>query len=340
MLKNNSGKINISNEFISSLRPKTFDEVIGREKEKRNINIMIKAAKKRGEPLDHILFYGPPGLGKTTLANVISKELGVQMFNTSGPAIERQGDLASILTSMPEFGILFIDEIHRLNKAVEEMLYPAMEDRVLDIVIGKGPSAKTLRLELENFTIIGATTRIGLISSPLRNRFGAQFRLDFYSPIELRDIVLQKANMLNVEIDKVAAFEIAKRSRGTARIAISNLKRVRDYVEVKGIHKINIDTVRKVLRMYEVDSAGLDSIDRKILKLIIEDFDGGPVGISTISAAISEEISTVSDVFEPYLIQAGFIKRTSRGRVATSKAYKHLGLERKNKNIQKSLLKF
>jgi len=317
-------------EFEKTLRPSTFSDVIGREKEKKNLDIMIKAAKIRGEALDHILFYGPPGLGKTTLAHVLSNELGVELYVTSGPAIERQGDLASILTNMPDRGILFIDEIHRLHKSVEEILYPAMEDRVIDIIIGKGPSAKTVRLDLEQFSLVGATTRIGLISSPLRNRFGACLRLDFYTYEDLKKIVYQKAKILNTKINEDAAFEIAKRSRGTARIAIRNLKRVRDYTEVKKIRRIKKDIVIKVLDMHDIDDAGLDYIDRKILKWIIEDIEGGPVGISTIAAALSEEVSTISDVYEPYLIQAGFLKRTSRGRVVTKKAYSHLGLECSN----------
>jgi Holliday junction DNA helicase RuvB len=325
-------------ELENSLRPHTFSQVIGREKEKKNLEIMIKAAKKRGEALDHVLFYGPPGLGKTTLAHVVANELKAQLFATSGPAIERQGDLASIITNIPKGGILFIDEIHRLNKAVEEILYPAMEDNVIDIVIGKGPSAKTLRLDLEDFGIIGATTRIGLISSPLRNRFGASFRLDFYESEELRLLVLQKADILKVAIDEEAALEIARRSRGTARIAIRHLKRVRDYVQVDNIDKITLKAVEKVLQMHDVDSHGLEFVDRRILELIARDFEGGPVGLSTLAAALSEEVSTIADVYEPFLLQEGFLKRTSRGRVVTAKGYKHLGLKKAKKKEQSKLL--
>lgn len=325
-------------EFESSLRPHKFKDVIGREKEKRNLKIMIGAALKRNEALDHVLFYGPPGLGKTTLAHVVANELGATIHVTSGPAIERQGDLASILTNIPQGGILFIDEIHRLNKSIEEMLYPAMEDGAIDIVIGKGPSARTLRLELEDFSVIGATTKIGLISSPLRNRFGACFRLDFYVPSELKDLVNQKARMLKVVIEEEAACEIAKRSRGTARISIRLLKRVRDYAEVENLDKISLEITNKVLAMHEVDSAGLDYVDRKILKLIVDDFDGGPVGLSTLAAAISEDLNTISDVYEPYLIQSGFLKRTPRGRVVTAKGYKHLGHSKKGKVTQKKLV--
>lgn len=322
-------------EFEKSLRPRSFKQVIGREKEKRNLRIMIDAAKKRDEAMDHVLFYGPPGLGKTTLAHVIVNELGVKIHVTSGPAIERQGDLASILTNIPKQGILFIDEIHRLNKTIEEMLYPAMEDGVIDIIIGKGPSARTLRLELEDFTIVGATTRIGLISSPLRNRFGACFRLDFYPVSDLKDLIKQKARMLEISIGDEAASEIAKRSRGTARIAIRLLKRVRDYVEVVGNDKIDHEIARKVLSMHDVDSAGLDYIDRKMLKFIIENFDGGPVGLSTIAAGLSEDLNTIAEVYEPYLIQAGFIKRTPRGRVVAPKGYKHLGVSQGGKDQEK-----
>jgi len=325
-------------ELVKSLRPKKFDEMVGRVREIKNLKIMIEAAEKRDEALDHILFYGPPGLGKTTLANVVANELGVEMFVTSGPAIERQGDLVSILTNVPKKGVLFIDEIHRLNRTIEEVLYPAMEDRVIDIVIGKGPSARTLRLDLEEFSIVGATTRIGLLSSPLRGRFGANIRLDFYSEDDLSKMVVYNSKNLGIKIDDIAALEVAKRSRGTARTAIQHLKRTRDYAQVTNVEVIDKDIVDKVLRMHDIDEFGLDYIDRRILRLIIEDFNGGPVGVSTIAAALSEDVSTISDVYEPYLIQAGFIKRTSRGRVVTDKAYKHLKIKKKKAVSQGKLL--
>ncbi|MDD3648212.1 MAG: Holliday junction branch migration DNA helicase RuvB [Candidatus Dojkabacteria bacterium] len=311
-------------DLIKSLRPRKFSEMIGRKKEIKNLSIMLQAAQKREEALDHVLFYGPPGLGKTTLANVISNEMEVDMYVTSGPAIEKQGDLVSILTNITKHGILFIDEIHRLHRSIEEILYPAMEDKAVDIIIGKGPSARTLRLELEDFSLIGATTRIGLLSSPLRSRFGASFRLDYYSPEELSEMIIQASRTLGVKLDESGALEIAKRSRGTARTAIQHLKRVRDYVQVVNEQGITKDIVEKVLRMHEIDDFGLDYIDRRILKLIIDDFGGGPVGLSTISAALSEEVGTIADVYEPYLIQAGFLRRTPRGRIATNKALKHL----------------
>ncbi|MBN2015723.1 Holliday junction branch migration DNA helicase RuvB [Candidatus Dojkabacteria bacterium] len=336
--KLSSNNSDTNGEFESSLRPKKFTQVIGRKKEKKNLQIMIEAACRRNEALDHILFYGPPGLGKTTLANVVANELGVDILVTSGPALERQGDLASILTNLPKRGVLFIDEIHRLNSSVEEIMYPAMEDKAIDIVIGKGPSARTLRLDLEDFTLVGATTRIGLVSSPLRNRFGACMRLDFYSPAELKEMVFQKARILKTDIEDDAAYEIGKRSRGTARIAIRHLKRVRDYAQVTNIRRIDLKVVDKVLRMHDIDDAGLDDVDRKILKLVIEDFVGGPVGISTIAAALSEEVSTIADVYEPFLIQEGFIKRTSRGRVVTPKAYKQLGIDYEETAKQQDLI--
>jgi len=329
----------IDSELERSLRPSRFSQIIGRKKEKHNLKIMIDAALKRGESLDHVIFYGPPGLGKTTLAYVIAKELKSDIIVTSGPAIERQGDLASILTNIPRFGILFIDEIHRLQRSVEEILYPAMEDRAIDIIIGKGPSARSIRLELEDFTIIGATTRIGLLGAPLRNRFGASYRLDFYSVDDLKQMVKQKASLLNVSIKDDAALEIAKRSRGTARTSIRLLRRVRDYVDVRNLDKIQKDVVQRVLAMHEIDEVGLDSIDRKILRLIVLDFSGGPVGLSTIAAALSEELNTIAEVYEPYLIQSGFIKRTPRGRVVTRKGYKHIGMSyEENSEEQKKLV--
>ncbi|HEC65329.1 MAG TPA: Holliday junction branch migration DNA helicase RuvB [bacterium] len=324
-----------------SLRPKNFEEVIGREKEKRVLNIMIEAAKKRNEAVDHILFHGPPGLGKTSLAFVIANELGNPIFITSGPAIERQGDLASILTNIEDGGILFIDEIHRLNKVVEEVLYPAMEDRALDIIIGKGPSAKTLRLDLPDFTLIGATTKVSLLSAPLRDRFGADFRLDFYSNEEMKDIVNQKANMLGMGILDDASKEVADRSRSTARIAVRLLRRVRDLADVEGVDMVDVDTAKKALDIMEIDEVGLDFLDRKILESIIEKFGGGPVGLSTLAASILEEYDTVESVYEPYLMKEGFIERTPRGRVATKRAYEHLGLEQSDNqsSFQQKLIK-
>lgn len=323
-----------------SLRPRNFDEVIGRGKEKEILKIMIDAAKSREEPIDHILFHGPPGLGKTSLAHVLANEMKSPIFITSGPAIERQGDLASILTNVSENGILFIDEIHRLNKIVEEVLYPAMEDRAIDIIIGKGPSAKTLRLDLPRFTIVGATTRISLLSSPLRDRFGADFRLDFYSLEEMKEIVKQKARFLDIDIDEEAAEEIAKRSRSTARIAVRLLKRVRDLAHVEGVEMIRSDLARKALDIMDIDVNGLDTLDRKILTTIIEKFDGGPVGLTTLSAGVSEDIETLSNVYEPYLMKEGFLERTPRGRVVTKKAYEHLGFDySENTNSQQKLIK-
>ncbi|MCA9382158.1 Holliday junction branch migration DNA helicase RuvB [Candidatus Dojkabacteria bacterium] len=307
-----------------SLRPKTFDEVIGRENEKKRLRIMIESAKKRGDSLDHIIFHGPPGLGKTTFAHVIANDMGAGLRVTSGPAIERAGDLAAILTNLKDGEVLFIDEIHRINKLVEEVLYSAMEDYVLDIVVGKGPSAKTLRLDLPKFTLIGATTRMGLLGGPLRDRFGAQIRLDFMEPEELKELVLQKATYLQVEIDDDAAYEIAVRSRRTARIAIRLLKRVRDHAHVESDGKVDKDIVIKALELHNIDATGLDELDRQILSIIIDNYDGGPVGLSTISAGISEDVDTIEDVYEPFLLREGFLKRTARGRVATKKAYKHL----------------
>jgi len=325
-------------KFEETLRPRKFDEYIGQKKVKDGLHIMIEAAKTRSEPIDHVLLYGPPGLGKTTLANVIAAEIGAQIRITSGPAIERAGDLASILTNLAEGDILFIDEIHRLNRTVEEVLYPAMEDFVLDIVIGKGPAARSIRLDLPKFTIIGATTRIGSISSPLRDRFGLVNRLEFYDDDEVRKIIKRSAKILNIEISEDGASEIAKRARKTPRIANRLLKRVRDYAQVKAKGTIDRDIANKALDMLEVDECGLDNTDRRLIATIIENFKGGPVGLSTLAAATSEEIETIEDVYEPYLIQIGFLERTPRGRKVTVKGYKHLGYDVKSEPGQEKLL--
>ena len=312
-------------KLFVSLRAQSWREFAGQPAVKENLRIAITAAKKRKEPIEHILFYGPPGLGKTTLAHIIGQEMGVNVRVTSGPAIERAGDLAAILTNLGAGDILFIDEIHRLNKVVEETLYPAMEDYALDIVIGKGPSARTLRLDLPRFTIIGATTRVGLLSSPMRDRFGVIHRLSFYAPHELEAIITHAAEKLKIRIDDTARTQLARRSRGTPRIALRLLKRVRDVAQVEGNGNITADILKRSLSMLEIDEMGLDSSDRRLLSVIIDSFSGGPVGIETIAAALSEDIGTVEEVLEPYLLQIGFIKRSPRGRVATSHAFKHLG---------------
>ncbi len=313
-------------ENDTSLRPKWIDDYIGQDKVKEKLNIFIQAAKGRKESLDHVLLYGPPGLGKTTLANIIANEMGVNIRVTSGPAIERQGDLASILTNLGDDDVLFIDEIHRINRSVEEILYPAMEDFALDIIIGKGPSARSVRLDLNKFTLIGATTRAGLLTSPLRDRFGVMLNLDLYDLESLTHIVTRSAGILNIHIDQMGALEIAKRSRGTPRIANRLLKRVRDYAQVVEDGVISHEVANKGLAILEIDELGLDYIDRKIILTMIENFAGGPVGLDTISAATGEERGTVEDVYEPYLLQLGFINRTPRGRVATRKAYDHFNI--------------
>ncbi len=307
-----------------AIRPKKLSEFYGQEKVKKKLKTFLQAAQKRNEPLEHILFYGPPGLGKTTIAHVIANEIGSQIRVTSGPAIERAGDLASILTNLKDRDILFIDEIHRLSKVVEETLYPAMEDFFLDIVIGKGPSARTLRLEVPQITVIGATTRIGLLSSPLRDRFGAIHRVEFYTDDELCQIIMRAADILGISINENIAMEIAKSSRGTPRIANRLLRRVRDYAQVHADGEFTSIIIEDALKMLEVDKAGLDKSDRRILEAIIHTHGGGPVGIETIAATISEDIDTLIDVHEPFLLQIGFLKRTPRGRIASQQAYKHL----------------
>ena len=314
-----------------SLRPKYFNEYIGQREAKDNLNIYIQATKQRGEALDHVLLYGPPGLGKTTLAGIIANELGVNFRITSGPAIEKAGDLAAILTNLDEHDVLFIDEIHRLSRSVEEVLYSAMEDYALDIIIGKGPSARSVRIDLPKFTLVGATTRAGALAAPLRDRFGIVSRLEYYKQEELEFIVTRAADILNSGIEQAGASEIARRSRGTPRIANRLLKRVRDFAQVVGDGVITADIADEALKRLHVDKMGLDRIDRRVLKCIIENYDGGPVGIETIAAAVSEERDTIEDVYEPYLMQLGFLGRTPRGRVATKLAYDHLGISQTGK---------
>ncbi|MEW6088223.1 MAG: Holliday junction branch migration DNA helicase RuvB [bacterium] len=306
-----------------SIRPRKINEYIGQEKIKENLKIFISAAQSRKEVLDHVLFYGPPGLGKTTLAHIIACEMGVNIKTTSGPVIERPGDLASILTNLQEGDVFFIDEIHRLNHTVEEILYPAMEDYQLDIIIGKGPSARSIKLDLPKFTLIGATTRAGLITSPLRERFGIVGRLDFYNPGELMEIVNRAADVLEVRLDKSGAMELAKRARGTPRIVLRLLRRVRDFAQVEGVKCIDRESADKALKMLEIDELGMDTMDRKILLTIIDKFGGGPVGIESLAVAVGEENDTIEDVYEPYLIQIGYIDRTPAGRRATELAYRH-----------------
>lgn len=321
-----------------TLRPKDFANYIGQDRLKQNLKLAIKAAQKRDEPLDHILLHGPPGLGKTTMASVIAHEMGAQIRITSGPAIERSGDLASLLTNLSDGDILFIDEIHRLNRTVEEVLYSAMEDFKLDIILGKGPSAHSLRLDLPKFTIIGATTRTGALSAPLRDRFGMIHRLEFYKPDEIQQIIERAAKILKVKIDKPAAAELAKRSRLTPRIANRLLKRVRDYADVNGDGIIDTALSHKSLELMDIDELGLDNADRMLLTAIIENYDGGPVGVETLAAITAEERSTIEDFYEPYLMQIGLIERTPRGRKVTPKAYKHLGKQNKKAKDQPSLL--
>ena len=318
----------------SLIRPQYLNEFIGQEKLKTNLSILIEAAKARSESLDHVLFHGPPGLGKTTLAHVVSNEMNVNIRITAGPAIERPGDLAAILTNLRANDILFIDEVHRLGRVVEEILYPAMEDFALDIIVGKGPGAKNVRLKLPRFTVIGATTRRALLTAPLRARFGASYRMDFYKIEAIQTIVIRGARILNVPIEPDGSDEIAKRARGTPRVALRLLRRVRDYVQVRGDGQITGKAAKEALRLLEIDSLGLDDLDRRVLGSIIEKFDGGPVGLDTIAASISEESDTIMDVVEPYLLQLGFLERTSRGRVATRHAYIHLGISTDEKTFK------
>ena len=323
--------------FESTLRPNQFEDYIGQEKTKRNLEIFIEAARIRGDALDHVLFYGPPGLGKTTLANIIASEMGANIKSTSGPVIEKSGDLAAILTNLKKGDILFIDEIHRLSNVIEEILYSAMEDYNLDIMIGQGPSARSIKLELPPFTLVGATTRAGLLTSPLRDRFGVVHRLDYYSSEELETIITRSSSILKIEIHPEGAGEIARRSRGTPRISNRLLKRVRDYAQVKANGVITKDVAEKSLAMMEIDHFGLDKMDHKLMLTLIEKFRGGPVGVESLAASISEEKDTIEDVLEPYLMQSGFIQRTPRGRIATEIAYKHFGVTPPKKNQQDKL---
>jgi Holliday junction DNA helicase RuvB len=319
-------RVDEDTQFEAGLRPRTLDEYVGQERVRENLIVSITAARQRGEALDHVLLYGPPGLGKTTLAYVIGHELGVPVRSTSGPVLEKPGDLAAMLSNLQEREVLFIDEIHRMSPTIEEILYPAMEDYQLDIMIGEGPSARSIKVPVPKFTLIGSTTRAGLLTSPLRSRFGIVHRLDFYGEVDLQEIVRRSARLLGVSIETRAADEIARRSRGTPRVANRLLRRVRDYAQVRGDGEITLDAAMAGLKLLEVDENGFDEIDRRLLRTIIDKFGGGPVGLNTISAAISEEKDAIEDIFEPFLIQTGFLDRTPRGRVATARAYEYFGL--------------
>src|SRR5512144_674491 len=313
----------------NALRPQSLNDLIGQDQVKENLSILIAAARHRKEPLDHVLFYGPPGLGKTSLAHVLANEMGVSIKITAGPAIERPGDLAAILTNLRAGDILFIDEVHRLGRAIEEVLYPAMEDFALDIVIGKGPSARSIRLKLPRFTVVGATTRLALVTAPLRARFGAVYRVDYYDLPAMRSIVSRAAQMLKVEVDEGGVAEVGRRARGTPRVALRLLRRVRDYAQVRADGKVTQDVAKEALDLLQVDPLGLDEVDRRVLRTIIEKYNGGPVGLNTIAASIGEEPDTIMDVVEPYLLQLGFLDRTPQGRIATRSAYEHLGMDYK-----------
>ena len=328
----NPGRGEEDTQYEAGLRPRTLDEYIGQERVREQLHVSISAAKQRGEPLDHVLLYGPPGLGKTTLASVIANELGMPIRATAGPVIEKPGDLAAILSNLQEREVLFIDEVHRMSPVIEEILYPAMEDYEIDIMIGQGPSARSVKLPVQRFTLIGATTRTGLLTAPLRARFGIVHRLDFYTEDEIREIVQRSARIIGVPIDRDASIELAKRSRGTPRVANRLLRRVRDYAQVRANGHITMDVARRALSLLEVDERGFDEIDRRLLRTIIEKFNGGPVGVASLAAAMSEERDAIEDIYEPFLIQVGFLDRTPRGRVATARAYEYFGLDAPGKD--------